>query len=155
MVPALNRGDIDAFFAWEPFPYQAQKLMGDEVAVVSSEGIYTQTFNAVVLEQFESSHHQVLSKFISALLAAETYMRTNPEECITIVAKHSNMDPAILATIWSDHKFVIGLERDVIETLEKEGQWAVNSQKCESWAYASIQFVSLFIGNCEKCCHPA
>lgn len=124
-VSALVKGDIDAFFLWEPYPYLAQKELGNNVTVYSSKGIYTQTFNVVVMQDFAKKNPQVLEKLINALLKSEKFMQENREESVKIVAKNSGgMDEKVLDGIWDDHKFAIVLDQSLLNYLQRQGEWA-------------------------------
>ncbi len=124
MVTALIRGDIDAFFSWEPYPYQAQKELGDKVTVVSSKGIYIQIFNVVVMQDFVQKNPEALERLLKALLKAEKFMKENRMESVKIVAKNSGMDNDVLNGIWDDHKFAIVLDQSLLTILQREGEWA-------------------------------
>lgn len=124
MVSALIRGDIDAFFAWEPYPYLAQKELGDKVTVQSSQGIYTQTFNVVVTQDFARDNPEALKRLLRALIKAEDFMRGNKAEAISIVAKNSGMEESAVNSIWQDHKFVIGLDNSLLTYLQSQADWA-------------------------------
>lgn len=127
MVLALTRGDIDAFFSWEPYPYLAKKELKDEVAVYSSKGIYAQTFNVVVMQDFSKDNSKTIERLIKALIKAEKFMQENKAESVKIVAKNSKMDENVLNGIWDDHKFAIMLDQSLLAYLREQGNWAKSS----------------------------
>lgn len=125
-VAALVRGDIDAFFLWEPYPYLAQKELGDKVKVISSKGIYTQTFNVVAMQDYTRKNPETIEKLINALIKAEKFMKNNKSESIKIVAADSGkMNEKILEKIWDDHNYTIKLDKSLSSYLQKQGEWAV------------------------------
>lgn len=123
-VSALVRGDIDAFFAWEPYPYLAQKELGDKVTVQSSKGIYTQTFNVVVMQDFARNSSETLRRLLRALIQAQSFMTVNKGEAMPIVARNSGMDENVMDSIWQDHKFGVHLDNSLVTYLQKEADWA-------------------------------
>lgn len=127
MVSALVGGNIDAFFAWEPYPYLAQKQAGGSLQVTPSTGIYTQLFNIAVTEEFARSNAPAVDALLRSILQAEEFMRTNRAEAVRIVAKDSSMDPATLDGIWNDHLFQTTLAQDLVDTMNAEAAWAQQS----------------------------
>jgi NitT/TauT family transport system substrate-binding protein len=124
MVAALARGDIDAFFSWEPYPYQAQKQMGGNVTIISSRGIYLQTFNVAVERDFAEKNPEALKRLLRALLKAEQFVKDNRQESVRIVAKNSKMDESMLAGIWDDHRFAVALEPHLLDYMRGIAAWA-------------------------------
>ncbi len=125
MVNALVRKDIDAFFSWEPFPFQAQRELKDTVELISSKGIYLQTFNIVVMQDFAKSNGEFIKKFLSGLTKAEDFILKNKEESVMIVAKNSGMDVDVLKGIWDDHRYGVFLDKSLLGFLKNEGEWAI------------------------------
>lgn len=127
MVSALVRGEIDAFFAWEPYPYLAQKQAEGSLEVTPSTGIYTQLFNIAVTEDFARSNGVAVEALLRSILEAEKFMESNRAESVRIVAKESAMDPVTLDSIWNDHVFHTTLTQDIIDTMKAEAAWAQQS----------------------------
>lgn len=127
MVTALIRGDIDAFFIFEPHIYNAKKQLGDNAIIFTGQDVYTETFNIAVTEKFANENPDTIKRFLNALIKAENFIKTNKEEAIAIVSKRTGMDSNILSEIWGDFRFEIVLEPSLLDYMNKEGQWAVET----------------------------
>ncbi|MBU0530484.1 MAG: NrtA/SsuA/CpmA family ABC transporter substrate-binding protein, partial [Nanoarchaeota archaeon] len=79
MVTVLVKGDIDAFIVFEPFPFLAREEIGsDNLKIFSPSDLYGETWNIVVMKDFEKENPEVIKKFIKSLLKAETFLQENP-----------------------------------------------------------------------------
>ena len=84
-IPALARGDIQAFFSWEPFLTKA-------VEVVPNAKIFSRTIddgfvfagNVVMREDMARNHKDVAVKIVKGLIAAADWMTANPMEAAKV-----------------------------------------------------------------------
>lgn len=129
MPSALNRGDIAAFFIWEPYIYLAQNLLGDRLQVFGGQQFYTETFNLATTEQYAKQNPEIVKNVLEALIDAESYIHSNAEDAIATVANQIGMDPAVLQKIWPAYHVGIVLDQFLINDMQAEGNWAVRSQK--------------------------
>jgi NitT/TauT family transport system substrate-binding protein len=127
MIFGLIRGDIDAYFIWEPNVYFAERELGGDAVRFSGEGIYTETFNIVVTEEFANDNPEVLEKILRALLKAERFVHENKDRSIDIVADVIGMDREALEQIWDNYNLRVKLDRSLLEFLTQQGRWAVDS----------------------------
>jgi NitT/TauT family transport system substrate-binding protein len=149
-VGAITRGDVDAIFAWQPHIYNAQKLLGTNAIVFSSEGIYNQPFNLVVMEDYLGPERDKLTRLMNGLKRAEIYIHENRAESIEIVARRLQVDAKDLEAIWDSYSFALGLDSALVGTLKNEGIWAkkagIVAKDAKEPDYQSIVYASL-LGN--------
>ena len=87
MLPALSAGSIDAMDTWEPHITNAKKVLGDKAVEIDTKGVYSETFNIVVMRPYLEKNPELVGKFLAAMLDAEQWMKANPDEAITVVAQ--------------------------------------------------------------------
>ncbi len=85
-IPALARGDIQAFFSWEPFLSKAADT-------VPNAKLYSRTVddgfvfagNVVMREEMAKNQKDVAVKVVKGLIAAAEWMTANPMEAAKVV----------------------------------------------------------------------
>lgn len=127
MLPALSAGSIDAYNTWEPHISNGLKALGDKVAEIDTRGIYAETFNIVVMKPYLEKNPKLIDKFLRALIEAEAWMKANPEDAITIVAKTVGMKRETLAAIWKDYIFGVVLDDKQMDILKAHAAWRLKS----------------------------
>ena len=124
MVAAVVRGDVDVIVTWQPYIYNAHKILENISIEYSSKGIYNQPFNVVVMEESIGRHGELQKKLLTGLKKAEKFMKENKKESIEIVAKKLGMDSKIVGSLWDNYSFKVGIEPNLVNSLENEGKWA-------------------------------
>lgn len=127
MVPALVAGSIDAFDTWEPHIANAKKTLGADVAEIDTKGIYSETFNIVVMQDYLAKNRPLVEKFLAAMIDAEIWMKANPEEAITVVAKTVGIKREDLAPIWADYVYQVILDDKQIDILKTHAAWRLET----------------------------
>lgn len=127
MLPALSAGDIDAYDTWEPHISNGLKALGDKAVELDTKGIYAETFNIVVMQDYLEENPKLIKAFLSAMLDAEAWMKANPEEAITIVADVAGMKREDLAAIWKDYVYNVVLDQKQLDVLEAHAAWRLES----------------------------
>lgn len=127
MVPALTSGSIDAYNTWEPHIHNGVKALGSKAVQLDTKGIYAETFNIVTMSDQLEQKPAVLENFIRALIDAETWMKNNREDAITLVASAVNMKREDLAAIWNDYVYEVVLDQKTLDTLKTHAQWRLDS----------------------------
>jgi ABC-type nitrate/sulfonate/bicarbonate transport system substrate-binding protein len=123
MVTALIKGDIDAYFAWEPHIYYAQKQLPKESIVFPAGDLYYGRHCVAMNKEFVRSHPEVVEKLIRGFLRAEKFANENPEEAMAIVSKITGMEVSALRTLWPEYKITVRLDSKLVQILDKEGRW--------------------------------
>jgi len=124
MVSALNRGDISAFFIWEPYPLEAGKLSKGKTGIFLGSSIYTETFQIVTRQDYAQANEEACQRVLRALLAAEQHGATNEPDAAAKVAEFTGLAPADVRAIWKNFQFRVGLNQDFVSLLESQAVWA-------------------------------
>lgn len=83
LVPALVRGDVQAFFSWEPWPTKAVEIAGkDRVHILASSGDvgYFQSFVVVGNKNFIQANPDATARLLAALRDATNYLNNERAE---------------------------------------------------------------------------
>ncbi len=127
MVAALIKGDIDAFIVFEPSPAVAKKEIGeDKIITFAPTDIYGETWNIVVMDNFETQNSETIKKFIKALLKAEDFLEKNPDKSLEIVSKYSEIDKTLLVDIMKKQQYEVVLNNLIIDYPKQEAEWAID-----------------------------
>jgi ABC-type nitrate/sulfonate/bicarbonate transport system substrate-binding protein len=129
MVTAFVKGDIDAYFAWEPHIYYAQKQLPQQSLVFPPGDLYHGRHCVAMNQDFVNAHPDAVEKLIRGFQKAERFVNENPDEAMAIVSKITSVEIATLKTLWSEYKVSVGIDSQLIPILDKEAQWAKTLSK--------------------------
>lgn len=127
MLPALSSGDIDAYNTWEPHIANGKKALGDKVYQIDTAGVYSETFNIVVMQDYLKENPKLVRAFLSAMLEAEAWMKSNREEAITTISTVVGMKRDTLASLWDDYVYNVVLDQRQIDVLTAHAAWRLDS----------------------------
>jgi ABC-type nitrate/sulfonate/bicarbonate transport system substrate-binding protein len=127
MLPAMAAGSIDAFDTWEPHIANARKALGESAVLLDTRGTYSETFNIVVTRPYLEANGALLQKFLRALLDAEAWAKSNPDEAIATVADTVGMKRDELAAIWPDYVYRVRLDDQLLGILKLHAAWRLDS----------------------------
>lgn len=127
MLPALSAGDIDAFNTWEPHIANGKRALGDKALPLDTAGIYSETFNIVVMQDYLTENPKLIAAFLTAMIEAEAWMKANPEDAITTVATVIGMKRETLAPIWKEYVFNVVLDQRQLDVLTAHARWRLDS----------------------------
>ncbi len=127
MLPALAAGSLDAFDTWEPHVANAKKALGEAAVPLDTKGLYSESFNIVVMRPYLDANPAIVGKFLAALIEAEGWVKAHPDEAIDIVATASGMKRDDLAPIWSDYVYHVRLDDKLLDTLKTHAGWRLET----------------------------
>ena len=125
MVDAIKKGEVDAMFCWSPFPFLAEKLLGENAVVLPSETIVPGSWLVVVKKEFAREHPDILKKFLMGILKAEQFTTEHREEAISIHARVSGVDRGIVSNLFEKMKLDLCLDQALLSDLEDQARWAI------------------------------
>lgn len=125
LVPALHRGDIDAFVAWEPLGIIARRELGERVTVVGDLGLYQVELHLVTRPEVVRGHRDALVRFVTAVEMAVDSLAASPDRMRREVERLLDFADGELAGEWSSLEFMLDLDpAGLVAQLEEEGRWA-------------------------------
>jgi len=125
IVGALANGSVDAVATWQPISFEAQAALGKNALSFIDANAYRTTMAAVGRSEFLKGHADAIEKLMRAMLKAEQFMRSHPEETLNLAAAWLKMDVGALRPTWKQFDFRINLLQSHLITLEDEARWAM------------------------------
>ena len=126
LIPSLDRGDIQAFMSWEPWPSRAVEISGkDKVKVLLTSGDfgYFLSFIAVVNRKFSDAKPDATARVLAAIRDASDFINTNHTEAAQIGAKWSRIKPELSSAIVNQYKYGLTLTDDMRKAAREEEAW--------------------------------
>ncbi len=123
MASALDHGDVDAVFVWEPISSKIISGLGPKIDFFIPQTSWM--MNVYSSKKF-GENKNAQEKLLRALLKADKFIKENPQEAIQIVAKEINLDYATLEKIWSRWDFTLE-EFTESQVMQDQAQWVVSA----------------------------
>jgi NitT/TauT family transport system substrate-binding protein len=121
----LASGSVDAISTWQPIRLNAESALAGGAVTFTAPEAYTVTHVVVGRSDYLQGHANTLRKLVRALLKAERFNRSDPEQAVTLAAQRLNLDAKTLRTGWEDLGFRVNLLQSQLVTLEDEARWAM------------------------------
>lgn len=129
---ALDRGDVQAFFAWEPWPTKAVEISGkDKVHILASSGDvgYFQNFVIVGNKTFIQSHPDVTIRMLAAMREASDFIKSNHAEAVKITAARNKVSYDLAEYIMGLYNFKIGFADTIVSGAKVEEAWMRSKER--------------------------
>jgi ABC-type nitrate/sulfonate/bicarbonate transport system substrate-binding protein len=123
MVAALSSGSIDAYGTWEPHINNGIKVLGSNARPLDTKGIYAETFNIVMMQDFLQKKPAVAASFLKSLVEAEAWIKANRDQAIGVVAEFVKMQAEDLSPIWDDYVYQVALDDKTLAVLNAHAGW--------------------------------
>lgn len=124
MRDALLSGQVDAISLWSPSRNIIARELGADAVVFQDPYIFTETMVLAGLNGYLDQNQEVLRRVLRALLRAEEFAATHPEEARALVSAALDLDPELLAESWRESTFTVSLGHALLIALEEETRWA-------------------------------
>ncbi len=128
MIVQLAKGDIDAYFGWEPhIAYGHRPLPGKTIEFHPGDLYYGRnTVN--VNPDFARKNPNTVRAALRALLQAEEFMRAHPDEGTALVAKRLQMEPAVVGKLMKEITYKVELDSGLVPLMTGIGRWALQQR---------------------------
>lgn len=97
---AFEKGSVDGWFIWEPFVTRNVASGIARVLLDGGNGLRDTTNFYSTRREFLEQHPDVLKVFFEQLQESEQWAKTHRKEITALLAPATNLDPAILETIY-------------------------------------------------------
>jgi ABC-type nitrate/sulfonate/bicarbonate transport system substrate-binding protein len=114
---ALIGGAVDAISVWEPWGYNAKKVLGDKFVRLDAPSLYQYASLFTVREEF--AKRPEVEGIVRAFIEAETYIKQHPTESQSILSDAVKLDPEILQSLWKDYVFTVSLSKAPLKIIEE------------------------------------
>jgi ABC-type nitrate/sulfonate/bicarbonate transport system substrate-binding protein len=112
MVAALERGNIDAFSAWEPWPTRAIMSIKGAKIIRDSQGIYTGRNFIYMNRGWIETNRDTAERFMKSMAEANDLVNHHRDEAIQMVSKFLKMPEALTRELMPKVAFPLTLTND-------------------------------------------
>ena len=117
MVAAIERGDIDAFATWEPWPTRAlQNVKGTKI-LQDAEGIYNNINFIYMNRTWIEANRDAAVRFMRALVEANDLIASNREAAVGMVSKFLKLPIELTRELMPKLEFDMTLTDRAIATI--------------------------------------
>jgi ABC-type nitrate/sulfonate/bicarbonate transport system substrate-binding protein len=114
MFAALERGDIDAFGAWEPWVTRALEGIPGTKNLRDNAGIIVPRDYVWINRLWAEQDKPAALAFMRSMVEATAYLKTNRHEAAGQIAKLLKLDPKLTETLMSKVEYSMRLDNDSV-----------------------------------------
>src|SRR5690606_26395865 len=143
MVAALERRDIDAFVAFEPWMTRATLNIPNTRVIIDNQGILEPRNYVVMNKDWIAANPAATNAFVKALVEAGDYYLSNPEQAVDIVVNKIKLERPLTKSLIEKIKFDVRLVQDTLDHLKRtEAQIASSGKLAKPVDYKSIIYAA-------------
>lgn len=117
MIAALERGDIDAYSAWEPWLSKGLQAIPDTKILRDNEGIIEGRVYFYVNQEWARANPNTARKFVDSLIEATRVINEEPDRAVPVIAQFLKLDEALLKGMLPKIRFDVRLDQQSIDNL--------------------------------------
>ncbi len=118
MVAALERGNIDAFAVWEPWPTRAMRAIPNTKILVSNDAIQIVRNFVYMNKAWAQGNAETTQKFLRALVQAQEFIASNPEQAAQQVSRFLRLDRALVTELMTKVAYRMDLTADSVANIQ-------------------------------------
>ena len=118
MVAALERGNIDAFAVWEPWPTRAMRAIPNTRILVSNEQIQIVRNYVYMNKGWAEANGEATQRFMRAMVQAQEFCDSNPAEAAQQVSRFLRLDRALVAELMTKVGYRMNLTADSVANIQ-------------------------------------
>ncbi len=123
---ALVDGTIDAAATWNPTVLIGQAILGENAVSFTDHQAYRLSFLLVGQQHYLKMHPKAIEKFVRAMLRAEQFNDSRPEEATSLMAGLLKADVKAFRPGWRHFDPRVDLQQSLLVTLEDQARWAIS-----------------------------
>lgn len=118
MVAALERGNIDAFAVWEPWPTRAQRAIPNTHILVNNESIQIVRNFVYMNKAWATENRATTERLMRSLIQAQEFIESNREDAARQVARFLRQDRALIAELMTKVAYRMNLTADSVANIQ-------------------------------------
>lgn len=118
MVAALERGNIDAFAVWEPWPTRALRAISGTKILLSNEQIQIVRNYVYMNKGWAEANAEATARFMRSLVQAQEFCASNPAEAAQQVSRFLRLDRALVAELMTKVEYKMNLTSDSVANIQ-------------------------------------
>lgn len=119
MLAALERRDVDAVSAWEPWSSRILSAVQGTKILVSNEGIFAIRDYVYVNKGWAEKNPAAMKAFMLSMVEATKLLLEKPKEAAGYVAKTLKLDPAFTEQLMSRVDFEMRLNKEAVDHMKE------------------------------------
>jgi ABC-type nitrate/sulfonate/bicarbonate transport system substrate-binding protein len=132
MIPALLRGDIDAYSCWEPWLTKGPETVpGAKILVLGGQMTGYDLVNFAYISEDLAKNRDLATRFMRALLDTEKFIKENRQQADALVAKGYRLDPKLASDLMRRLDFTVNLDTRWVDHVRAAGQWMLTHRLIE------------------------
>lgn len=124
---ALSGGKVDALAIFEPYAFQAARLLGPDARVLTDARVHRENWNLAATDKAVRERGAMLGRLCRALARAEKFIAEDPVAARAILRRRLAVEEQAIDWVWSDLQFRLQLSQSLIASLEGQARWAIRS----------------------------
>lgn len=128
MVPAMQRGTIDAAITWQPHVQSLREALGEGNAATFEGGVFDVYLLVVTQEKDLAEKERAIKKLLRALVLAEDWAEKNPAAAKGLIAKRFSLDAEALEAQWQRMRLAVTLPQELLIAMDDEARWLRNRE---------------------------
>ena len=145
MVAAIERGDVQAFSAWEPWLSRTVLNVPNTRVLVDDIGMVQDVGFIYMSRKWIEANHDTALKFMRAMKESNDFINREPEKTKEMVGKMLNLPKNLLDSMWPKVKFTLVLGSDsyavtkrLVDTQIAQGRVKPGQFDYKSWFYPDV-----------------
>lgn len=118
MVAALERGNIDAFAVWEPWPTRAQRAIPNTHILVNNEQIQIVRNFVYMNKAWATENRPVTERIMRSLIQASDFLDSNRDQAVQQVARFLRQDRGLVAELMTKVGYRMNLTADSVANIQ-------------------------------------
>lgn len=118
MVAAMERGNIDAFAVWEPWPTRAQRAIPNTHVLVNNEQIQIVRNYVYMNKAWATENRPVTERLMRSLIQASEFLDSNRDQAVQQVARFLRQDRSLVAELMTKVGYRMNLTADSVANIQ-------------------------------------
>lgn len=118
MVAALERGNIDAFAVWEPWPTRAMRAIPNTRILLSNDQVQIVRNFLYMNKGWAEANAEATTRFMRSMVEAQAFIAAQPGEAAGHVARFLRQDRAFIAELMGKVEYTMNLTADSVGNIQ-------------------------------------
>jgi NitT/TauT family transport system substrate-binding protein len=118
MVAALERGNIDAFAVWEPWPTRAMRAIPNTKILLSNDAVQIVRNYVYMNKGWAEANAEATQRFMRSMIQAQEFCETNQAEAAAQVGRFLRQDRAFVQELMTKVGYRMNLTADSVANIQ-------------------------------------
>jgi NitT/TauT family transport system substrate-binding protein len=123
MSGALKNNQLDGVVVWDPFASNIEEMLGADSFVSDVQSGRDFYFLTMTRQEIIKEKPEVLKKFLSALIQAESFAKQHNDQAKEAVKNRLGYDQEYIDKVWPHYGLKVFLPQTLLVTMEDEAKW--------------------------------